>query len=703
MLTAILSSSLQAAERSYPVLRAADIASSLSRLETNLSFTIEATVTCMPRPEVIGIADASGAITLSDYHDHRFEGIRAGDRIRAQGHTLRSLASKLPVPYCERIAVLSHGDAPKPIPITAHDFRSGRFDNFYVKVRGVLRDTFVDDIDPNWLHLVVGTDQGSIISSTFFHHDSNPDLTSLIGYEVAVSGICEKQRTDLVAGSRYRLRRLLDISVPDGIKTLKASPTDPFNVPGLSSIEDAAPDSIVAQGWHATDGHVLAVWGKRHMLLRTTGNNIIRCTLKDGLPIPDCGSHIDVVGLPETDLFHINLNRAFWRKCTKEISGTDVEEPPTHITTEQLFTDDGGHPKVQTKFHGHLITIKGLVRSMPIPDNPAKRIYLESGRFTIPADVGAIPNILGIISIGCEIDITGICVTEIDNWAPHSPFPHIREVFLVPRSAADIKVLRHPPWWTPQRLLVVLASLMILLLVILIWNLLLRRIAERRGRQLAEEHIARAETDLKVMERTRLAVELHDSVAQNLTGVAMELETARQFQEGAHHELTNHLNIAWRTLKSCRDELRNCLWDLRSQALEETDMETAIRRTLTPHIKGITLMIRFKVPRAIISDNTTHALLRIIRELVLNGIRHGKATTVRIAGDLEDGALKFSVKDDGCGFDPERCPGVEDGHYGLQGIRERIRQLGGRMSIESGEGKGTKVILEIHMPKEYKS
>ena len=116
-----------------------------------------------------------------------------------------------------------------------------------------------------------------------------------------------------------------------------------------------------------------------------------------------------------------------------------------------------------------------------------------------------------------------------------------------------------------------------------------------------------------------------------------------------------------------------------------------------------TLMIRCKVPRAIISDNTTHALLRIIRELVLNSIRHGKAKTIHIAGCIEADALKFSVKDDGCGFDPERCPGVEDGHYGLQGIRERIRQLGGRMSIESGEGKGTKVILEIHMPKEYKS
>ena len=365
--------------------------------------------------------------------------------------------------------------------------------------------------------------------------------------------------------------------------------------------------------------------------------------------------------------------------------------------------DESGKPAVQTRFHGRLIKVRGIVRSLPASGNPEKRIHIEFGMFSLPIDVSATMPLREDLVIGCEISVVGICVARTDSWSPHSPFPHIREVFLVPRSAADITVLRHPPWWTPQRLFVVLASLLFLLLVILIWSLSLRRIAERRGRQLAEEHIARAETDLKVMERTRLAVELHDSVAQNLTGVAMELETARQFQEGAHRELTSHLNIAWRTLKSCRDELRNCLWDLRSQALEETDMETAIRRTLTPHIKGISLMIRFKVPRTIISDNTTHALLRIIRELVLNGIRHGKATTVHIAGGIEDNALKFSVKDDGCGFDPGKCPGVEDGHYGLQGIRERIRQLGGKISIESGKGKGTKVILEIHMPKEAKS
>ena len=195
------------------------------------------------------------------------------------------------------------------------------------------------------------------------------------------------------------------------------------------------------------------------------------------------------------------------------------------------------------------------------------------------------------------------------------------------------------------------------------------------------------------------AVELHDSVAQNLTAVAMELETARQFQDGAPREMLDHLGIAWRTLKSCREELRNCLWDLRSQALEEPDMETAVRRTLLPHVKGVDVEVRFDVPRTLISDNTTHAILRIIRELVLNGIRHGGAKTIRVEGGVEGGALSFSVQDDGRGFDPEKCPGVADGHFGLQGIRERVRQLSGTLAIESGPGRGAKAIVTIPIPK----
>ena len=82
-------------------------------------------------------------------------------------------------------------------------------------------------------------------------------------------------------------------------------------------------------------------------------------------------------------------------------------------------------------------------------------------------------------------------------------------------------------------------------------------------------------------------------------------------------------------------------------------------------------------------------------ELALNGIRHGGAKTIRIAGGIDGNTLEFSVRDDGCGFDPKNCPGVDDGHFGLQGIRERVMQLGGTLSIESEIGKGTKTTVRI--------
>lgn len=129
-------------------------------------------------------------------------------------------------------------------------------------------------------------------------------------------------------------------------------------------------------------------------------------------------------------------------------------------------------------------------------------------------------------------------------------------------------------------------------------------------------------------------------------------------------------------------------------------MESAVQTALQPHIGDVRLAVRFSVPRLNLTDNTAHAILRIIRELAMNAIRHGKATTLRIAGSIEDRKLLFSVADNGCGFDPESTPGVRDGHFGLTGIRERIRHMNGTIRIKSSAEHGTKVSISINLPKE---
>ena len=215
---------------------------------------------------------------------------------------------------------------------------------------------------------------------------------------------------------------------------------------------------------------------------------------------------------------------------------------------------------------------------------------------------------------------------------------------------------------------------------IVLWNLSLQTLVLRRARQLAKAEVAQVGSELRVDERTRLAVELHDTLSQNLTGIALAVNAGEY-------------ELAKRSLKSCREELKNCLWDLRNNALEEADLNEAIRRTLAPHVGKARLTVRFNLARKLLTDKTTHAILRILRELAVNAVRHGGATEIRIAGCSEDRRILFSLHDNGCGFDPLRAPGMEEGHFGLQGIRERIENMGGEIRIESGPDKGTKVTI----------
>ena len=220
-------------------------------------------------------------------------------------------------------------------------------------------------------------------------------------------------------------------------------------------------------------------------------------------------------------------------------------------------------------------------------------------------------------------------------------------------------------------------------------------LVERRSRALFREQTAKLAESLRVDERTRLAAELHDSVAQDLTGISMQIETAEDLAADAPEKLRRILGSASRSLLNCRAELRNCLWDLRSHALDEQNMGDAIARTLKPHLEGAELALRFNVPRAIVSDATAHATLQIVRELATNAIRHGHANYLRICGIIDKKRLLFSVADNGCGFDPETVPGVSQGHFGLSGIRERIRKLGGTIDIQSSPGNGTKATVTL--------
>lgn len=314
---------------------------------------------------------------------------------------------------------------------------------------------------------------------------------------------------------------------------------------------------------------------------------------------------------------------------------------------------------------GDTATIRGFVRELPsleIADGVFGLITVDG---PVKVDARERRKEVATLVNDCEI--------EIKVYLSESEYLY---------RGDGLTILSRPSWWDLQRASFAAGFLLVVAILTLIWNRILKNQVERRGQELLKERLASSENRLKVEERTRLAVELHDSLAQNLAGVSMELSA-------------KHVDSAQKMLKVCRSELRNCLWDLRSRALEETDMKTAIQRMLLPTINDSRLSVRFNVPRNSMADNSAHALMRAVRELVNNAINHGHASSIRVAGELKDGWINCSIADNGQGFDTSRAPGASEGHFGLQGIRERISRLNGQFSIVSTPGNGTKARLSI--------
>jgi len=539
---------------------------------------------------------------------------------------------------------------------------------FTVETEAQVADVMPDEIDSRYDILLLR--DGSCQVPLFI--PASPTSAAWLGARIRVRA----RYTGIIVGTRrfsgpYLLARRPDIRVLEPAGTPESAPPIDLN-------ELITPEDVMTMGRRSFVGKVLATWGGNNVMLASNGT--VNARLATGMTLPPVGSVIRIAGYPQTDIYKLNLVQASWRLLAEP--GPE-EAPPaklTPITNVIQRTDE--KQTFAYHHHGKLVRFVGTVRILPPADSRDPRVLIDVGSHRVAIDVSSCPEVLKGLSPDCTVDVTGRCLMEVDAWRPYDLFQHITGFAVILRRAADLKVIRSPPWWTPGRLFALVIALTALLVGVSIWNRLLQRQAERRGRQLYRAEIGRAGEALRVEERTRLAVELHDSLSQNLTGVALQLKAGRH-------------DMAAQALKSCREELRNCLWDLRSNAIDCDSMDEALRQTLAPHVEGARLSVRFNVKRSAVSDTTAYAIMRIIRELVTNAIRHGHAADIRVAGRLEPTRILFSVRDDGCGFDPAARPGIAEGHFGLQGVEERAEALGGEMTIASTVGKGTRVTVEI--------
>lgn len=592
--------------------------------------------------------------------------------------------------HTTKIDLLGHEEPPRPAPRTPLEIVSGACDNDYVQVTGEIVDAAYDDIDTKFTYFTVL--QGSTTVCAHIQQRPSPEtLRAYVGAQVALSGFC-------VEATPVRPYLIREIALPslDSIRVLTPPPADSYAAPDLLGDAQDPYGLTRTQGRHRVCGRVIAVWKGDRFLLREPGGKVIQ-VLTDRGKLPRVNTTVEVAGLPVVNAYNIDLTHAVWRPCPLQLP---AEPPPTPLRARSLLYDDAGSACIAIRNHGLNIRLRGTIRGVSDIDKDDPIALLQDGKAIIRLHEGSASGAFGNLAAGDEVEVTGSCIMELDPLLPQSPLPRVKNVLLILHEPGDLVIVSSSSWWTPARLLVLVGILLAVLTGVGIWNLLLKRLSERRGRELADERIARVTSELKVMERTRLAVELHDTLSQNLTGITLEIQSARERLASFPEQADARLALAGKSLDSCRRDLRNCLRDLRSNALEKTDMNEAIRMTLEPHVGNTHVAIRFNVPRERLTDNAAHTILRIVRELVLNALRHGQATEVRVAGAIENDRLLFSVRDNGRGFDPANRPGAREGHFGLLGVRERVAAFAGKLQIDSAPGRGAHVSVSINLPRD---
>ena len=694
-LTLLVCLLLPAAEAHMPLLRTAAEINALSDDEfaSGIPFDIEGIVSFVASSASPGlnpnvtVQDRTGAVTV--FSAHGLPVPSTGDIIRAIGTTSFDSFSQPHADYTNLVRV-GHATAPKPEAFTLGELLHGDYNHRLVETSGTIADAFRDEIDHRYNYLLLK--HGSEMLPVAFPDPKMAEgtLQALIGAEVRVVGIC-----CFSSGARGFLGPRLELTGLDAVRVTRPAPSDPFDAPMLENVHRINPAAVANMGRRAIVGRVIAAWNGDRFILKTADGRFLRATLARWHSQPSYGETVRVVGFPETDLFRINIGEAIWRREQVDLPPEDAPKP---CTVEALLMDGKGQQQFRPYYFGSTLKITGRVRGLTGATHPRTHLLLDCGKAIIPVNADTCPDAFKNVAEGCVVAVTGICLMETENWRSDAPFPRVTGMTLILRTASDLKILSRPPWWTPLRLSVVIGALLVVLSGIFIWNRMLNRLVERRSRALLKEQAAHDVADLKVEERTRLAVELHDTLAQNLTGIALQIDAAQMAAEEEPNSVMTYLESARRKMQNCRENLRNCLWDLRSRAFEEKELAEAIRKTIVPHIGETDVQIEMDIPCRKLSDNTIHAVLCIIRELAINAVRHGKATHITVCGMLDASGLFFTVTDDGGGFVPARRPGLSEGHFGLQGVTERVVRLGGTFDITSSPGHGTTATLSHLTP-----
>lgn len=206
------------------------------------------------------------------------------------------------------------------------------------------------------------------------------------------------------------------------------------------------------------------------------------------------------------------------------------------------------------------------------------------------------------------------------------------------------------------------------------------------------ESLERERETAQLAERTRVAQELHDTLAQGFTGIRLQIEMAKDYLEADPPSVDvaqNHLRRAFEFTKQSQQEARRSISALRSPLFEDMTLKEALGQLVQqlPFRHAVSFVC--SGPPIHLPPDTQRDIFRIAQEALANALRHSQAENVALRVEQNQKSVRMSITDDGQGFRED----TEQGGFGLLGMRERAHRIGARLEIASPSGSGTTVVL----------
>ena len=620
--------------------------------------------------------ECSVSIYLELSNDSLSEQMVPGRRVRVTGVT--DPGRFAPVVVARGVEDLGQGEVPAAKPVALNQLDLVRYDGQWVEVSGVVRAAGSWSSRQAMLELASG--EGRVLLHVSGATPSQAE--KWVDAKVSVRGLCLHYFN--AKGQFYDTR----IFVPphETLRVERQPAGDPFELPVRSS------GSLLRYSFTGVDVHRIHLRGTVTYagdgdwcyIQDNEGGVLVRGAEARKVKV---GEVVDVVGFVSAEGLSPGLDDALLR------SRGETEPVSVRVIEAREAVDADAA----------VVSLEGVLKGA-IFGTMRAQLWIESGESTFNVFLvnSEVSGVVRALEVGSRLSVTGVCRVPVDSstlrtrpWKPTT-------FTLYARSAADLRLLAAPERSAGAVVRAVLLGagvVAVLSLAVWAWRARRRLHEQRRQRVLVEAEFAAV-----LKERNRMAREIHDTVAQGLTSISVQVELARGAlgdAGNARSAVGEHLALARGFVQDGLAELRRTISGLRPQIMEKGDLVSGLRKTVEQLVAGTGIKFTFEVagtPRrlpAYLEDD----LLHIGQEAVTNVIRHAAAREVVMVLSFQAGSVEFLVRDDGRGFD-RAAKQLASTHprtgFGLVGMEERIRQHGGNLEIDSNPGCGAR--LTVHIP-----